>query len=229
MLGGADPGGEGGLGVVGEDGHLDLAERRAGVDAGGDAVDGAAVDGLAGGQDAGVGVEAGVGGQQGGVDVQHAAGPGVDQPGRQDAHVAGQGDPLGARLANGGVQRAFVSLAVRTEGAVVDRAGRDAEALGAREARGGGVVGEDEDDLVGRLRRAGGLNQRLHVAAFAGDKDGDARLHAGRSSPQTKGSSPASKRAPRVAVTSSGAVIRRKPTPQLKVRRSSWSAIPPSR
>ena len=86
--------GQRGRGVVGLDRDPRLTQNRAVVDAFGDQMDRAARFGVAGGEGAGVGVEARIFRQQAGMDVQHPPGPVSDEKGRQQAHVAGQGDDL---------------------------------------------------------------------------------------------------------------------------------------
>ena len=127
---------------------------------------------VAGSQRAGVGVQAGVFGEQARVDVQHPAGPGAGEEGRQDAHVAGEGDQLDALLAQRRIHQLLVRLAVLSERAVIDGQGLDPGGGRGLQAEGGRGVGEDQRDLgrIGRVFRR--RDQSLHVGAATGDEDG---------------------------------------------------------
>src|SRR5579885_3241203 len=65
---------------------------------------------------------------------------------------------------------------------MVDRGDRDSGALGARQAGRVRLVGEDEDDLGGKVRRARRRDQRGHVGAAAGNQDGGALARGQRAS-----------------------------------------------
>jgi uncharacterized membrane protein YoaK (UPF0700 family) len=153
--------------------HAGLIEDRPLIDARRDQVHRAARLRIARLDGPPVGVEARVFRQQGGMDVDHPPGPGLDQKGRQHPHVAGQGDVLRARFTQGGVERALVGLAVGAEGPVIDGQGGHAGLGGEGEALGVRLVGEHEHHPVRAVGGFGGLDQRGHVAAAAGDEDGD--------------------------------------------------------
>ena len=64
--------------------------------------------------------------QQRGVDVEQAAGPLVDEPGREQPHEAGKANDLDAMLLQHALQRALESGAVFSELRVIDDLGGDA-------------------------------------------------------------------------------------------------------
>jgi hypothetical protein len=116
MFLGEDAVGEGLFSVAGEDGDGGLGQDGAFVHDFCDQMDGAAVQGFAGGEDAGMGVEAGIGGEQAGVDVQHFAAPAADQIGGEQAHVAGEADDVDFFRPQDGVDGALMGLAVAAVG-----------------------------------------------------------------------------------------------------------------
>ncbi len=89
---------EGFRGVAGEDGDALLGDDLAGVDVFVDVVDGAAGFFYSGGEGLFPGAEAFEGGEQGGVDVDDAVVVGGEEGVFDDAHVAGEDDPLGLVL-----------------------------------------------------------------------------------------------------------------------------------
>ena len=105
-----------------------------------------------------------------------------------------------------------------------------------------GLLREDADDLGGIVGRLGGLDQRRHVGAAAGDQDRDALRVTGASVPSKvtgssgavderaddRGAARRSRRGCAISRSaSSAATTASMPTPQLKVRSISRSAMPP--
>ena len=108
------------------------------------------------------------------VDIEQAALPAVDEPGREQPHETGKAHELDAMLVQHRLQRALEGSAILCELAVIDDRGRNPGGVRVRKALRIGTVGDDERDLgriVGRLR---GFDQRDHVGAAAGNEDGDA-------------------------------------------------------
>jgi hypothetical protein len=105
--------------------------------------------------------------------VDHPAQPVVDEVVAEDAHEAGKADdvdmPAFERLGHD----IFEHVAA---GELALRQGSRGDAVAGRngQAGRGGAVGEHADDLCGIVGRLGGLDQRLHVRAAAGDEDCDA-------------------------------------------------------
>ncbi len=136
-----DAGGEGFGGVFVEDGDGLLQDDDAVVDGFVDEVDGAAgylgsvVEGLV------LGVEAGEGGEERGVDVEDAVGEGLDEGGRDDAHVAGEADEVDLVVVEAGDHLGVVVGALAAGGG--DGDGGQAEVSGGGEAGGVFDVGED--------------------------------------------------------------------------------------
>src|SRR5262249_34175478 len=100
----------------------------------------------------------------------HAIAPAFDELRCEQAHEAGQADEVDV----GGAQAA-VELGIECEaipvGAMIDHVRGKAEHPGMTQTGGLGIVGHDERDLRRSLRRAAGLDQRLHVAAAPGDEN----------------------------------------------------------
>src|SRR5471030_2289233 len=102
--------------------------------------------------------------QERGMDVEKAVGVARDEPRREDAHEPGEGDPFGRMLRDLSGQRRIETLA----GAVLlipDDRSRHAAGCGDRETRSLRPVAD-----YGRNRQAG-VEDRLHIAAAAGDED----------------------------------------------------------
>lgn len=94
VLFGEDAGGEGGGGVLVEDGDCALEDDDAIVYLFVDEVNGAAGDFCAEVEGLGLGFEAGEAGEQAGVHVEDAVGEGLDEGRGDDAHVAGEADEV---------------------------------------------------------------------------------------------------------------------------------------
>jgi hypothetical protein len=105
------------------------------------------------------------------MDIDHAVAPGGDEARRQQPHEAGEADELGARRLERAVEGA-VELGARGVVAMRHDRGADAGGRGAGEAGRRGLIRQHQHDLGRRIGRAAGLDQRLHVAAAAGDQDG---------------------------------------------------------
>src|SRR5215211_79236 len=206
----------------------------------------AAVDAHAGLERPPVRVEAREQRQQRRMDVQHPSGPAVDEPRRQDAHEAGTAEELDAMRQKLPIERALEGLALRISLVVDDcgcnpGGGRPCEAFRFRPVR-------DRQGDFGRIaRRLGGLDQRRHVRAAAGNEDGDAALSGRRqcqilnppvvrtgsrsgaamTSPMRTGFSPAAPNASATCSSSAVPTMAIMPMPQLKVRSISAAATPP--
>ena len=94
-----------------------------------------------------MGVQSGKRRQQARVDVQHAALPGLDQEGCQQAHVPAEADEFRASLTQQGVDRPLMRLPVTLEGPVIHDRGRDGARGGEDQAGGIGTIGEHQDDF----------------------------------------------------------------------------------
>ncbi len=192
----------------------------------------------AGGERPLVRVQAGEGGQQRGVDVQHAAGPAVHEPGRQQPHVAGEAHQLDTVRGQHAVHRALVRLAVAAERAVVDRRGRHPGLPRPVQRRGGGLVGQHQRDR-GREGRVGAARSRAPCccpvrwparrrAGGAGSPRCSTARRAGAASvrPMANTVSPAaSSRAVAAAASSTTSAM---PMPQLNTRSISSGATAPA-
>src|SRR5690606_3717580 len=120
--------------------------------------------------------------------------------------------------------------------------GGNAVAGSESEAGCGGLVGQHADDFGRVIGSLGGLDQRGHVGAAAGNQDGDlAAAHSASlpvkvtgsslrsvSLPTTAAVSPEAVRLSTSLSASSGATATSMPTPQLKVRSISRSLMPPT-
>src|SRR5215218_7439802 len=209
-------------------------------------MDRAAVDAYAGLERPPMRVKAGEQRQQRRMDVQHPSGPAVDEPRRQDAHEAGKAEELDAMRQKLSVERALQSLALRID-LVVDDRGCDPGGRRPREAFRVRPV-RDHQRVLGRvLRRLGGLYQRRHVRAAAGNEDGDTALSGRRqcqilkppvvrtgspsgaatTSPMRTGFCPAATNAAATCSSSAVPTMAIMPMPQLKVRSISAAATPP--
>src|ERR1700722_20229234 len=210
-------------------------------------MDGGAMPLHAGCQCTAVGVQAFELRQQCRMNVQHAAAPARDEPRRQQPHETGEADQIEAGGGQGVVERAFERLAVSAERPVIDDRSRDTRLLRARETRGIGLIGQDQNDLRRIIRCLGRLDECRHVRAAAGDQYGNALF--GHAPGQTRSSCPRKPTpAPSFAVTTSprstqvspfaakhsiagsaaaGSSTATMPMPQLKVRSISASVILP--
>jgi len=137
-----------------------------------DEVDGAAgnlgsvVEGLV------LGVEAGEGGEQRGVDVEDAVGKGLDEGGRDDAHVAGEADEVDVVVIEAGDHFGVVVGTFAAGGG--DDDGGEAEVSGGGEAGGVFDVGEDYGDFG--VQEAMGIDGAVdgeEVRASAGEEDAE--------------------------------------------------------
>ena len=140
-----DAGGEGFVGVGAFYGDSALDDDDAVVDLLVDEVDGAAgdldavVEGLV------LGVESGEGGQERGVDIDDAVGVGLDESGRDDAHVACEADEVDLVLVKAGDELGVLGVAGAAGGG--DAEGGEAQFAGGLEAFGVFAVGEDDGDF----------------------------------------------------------------------------------
>ena len=105
------------------------------------------------------------------MDVQHPAFPGGNKRFAKDAHISGERDKVGARLAHRRVHDRIVIGAGQT----LVRAGEGSDALGRGKLQAGGfgIIGGDEDDLKRTARRLRRVQQRCHIRAAARQQDGD--------------------------------------------------------
>jgi len=175
VLGDLDAGVECGGGVAGEDGDALLRDDFAGVDVLIDVVDGAAGFSYAGGERLFPGAQALERREQRRMDVDDAMGEGVEERFLDDAHVAGEDDPLGTVLAQKLDQRDFAFRAeLGLERRREQRGSGEAISRGVLEDDGVRDVAGDEDDFGVELSRENRLLQRDKVAAFAGTEDGEA-------------------------------------------------------
>ena len=113
-------------------------------------------------------VDAGIGRQQRRVNIDQLAAVALDEMVGEDAHEARQCDHVGRmavyRCGQCGIEGCAVRIVpVRHDG------GRDAVRLGDLQSLRIGAVADDRRDAAGQVR----LQQRLHVAATAGDEDDD--------------------------------------------------------
>ena len=116
-------------------------------------------------------IEPGIGGQQRGVDIEHASLPAPDEAGRQDAHVPRQHDILRAGIARRPFHGRIVVFAGHAR--VRQREGWDSFGPGQRKRGGGGIVGCDKCDFIGRTGQAAGIKQCRHIGARARHEHGD--------------------------------------------------------
>jgi hypothetical protein len=167
VLLGEDAAGEG-VGVVcGQNRDGALEDDDAVVEVLVDEMDGTAGDGYAVVEGLLLGVEAGKGGEQGGVDVEDAVGKGVDEFGREQAHVAGETNEIDIGGAKVGEHVAVV-IGARAASGDADLGGQ-AEVASGLDAGGVSDVGEDERDFgVGELAGADVAGDGEEVGAAAG-------------------------------------------------------------
>ena len=156
--------------------HRALDDDRARIHLGDDEMHAGAVNLDPGGDRARVRIEPLEGGQQRRVDVEHAAGPVPDEPRRQQPHEAGEADEIDAVCFEHRLHRALERLAVLAMRGVIDDRGRHPGGAGVQQAAGIGTVRQNERDLRREGLRPGGLDQRGHVGAAAGNEDGNAFL-----------------------------------------------------
>ena len=149
--------------------HDALRNNRAAVQLGCNKMDGAASNTAAGFKGAFVGMQAGEGGEDGRVDVDQAVLVMGAEFGREDAHKACEDDQI-RLIGIDFLHHGLVESKAAGEVFVVEAVGNDA-ALGCPSQTGSGfAVAEDGGDAgVGN----GGIDDGLHIAAAAGDKDND--------------------------------------------------------
>src|SRR5208282_3503180 len=181
------------------------------------------------------------------MNVEHAAGPAPNEPGRQQPHESGEAhqiDPVGRKLR---IERAFERLALFAKRRVIDDRGGDAFRARTGEARSLGSIRGDEHDFGRIVFRLGRLDQRRHIRSTAGDEHGDALLahapHQERSrrprksmraspfaatiSPSRTTVSPFAVNCSRAAAAAFASSTATMPMPQLKVRNISCSLTSP--
>lgn len=120
-----------------------------------------------------LGVDAGKGREQAGVDVEDAPRKGRHEIRREQAHVAGQADPIDARPAQGGDQLRLVAGAIGLA-AVGDGERRQPALPRPVEAGGRRHVAGDQGDLGRQLAPQHGVVQRQEVAAAPREQDAEA-------------------------------------------------------
>ena len=98
----------------------------------------------------------------------------LDEPGAEDPHEAREHDEIRlVRSEQRGQRGVVVGALLAAHGAEVQRF--DAGGARALEAASGAAVADDGHDLGAELLGPRGVDQRLQIAAFAGDQHGDAR------------------------------------------------------
>ena len=110
------------------------------------------------------------------MNVEHAPFEAVREDGRQNAHEAREHHEVGL-VGGDEVAQGLVELFARGEGLVIKRHGFDAVIAGRDEALGFGTVRNHGADIgadrFGPAFRAGALENRLEIAAAAGNQNDD--------------------------------------------------------
>ena len=106
------------------------------------------------------------------MDVEDPAAEGGHEIRREQAHVAGEADPLGARLPQGGDHLLLVGPPARLP-FVGDRHRREAQLARPRQPRRLRDVARHQDDPRRHLAALDGGVQGQEVAAAPGEEDGD--------------------------------------------------------
>src|SRR5574343_1174401 len=119
-----------------------------------------------------VGMQAGEGWQQRGVDIHQAAFVVAHEAFAEDTHEAGEDDQIGRKTVDALGQRGIEGLAPG-EGLVVDVMRGDAGLGCCLQALGIRPVADHGGDVDGQIAGVAGGDQRLHVAATAGNQDDD--------------------------------------------------------
>src|SRR5690606_22716874 len=211
-----------------------LAPDRAALEFWRDLVHGGTMDGHAGRKNTRVGVQTGKERQDRGMDVEYPSLTPGDEIRRQHAHEPRETDDLGSGAVELPVEGGLETGAVR-KGTVIEGDGGNPGAGGTRES---GHFGAVRDDDAGTRRMRPVLHvgdEGRHVGAAARDQDRDgnpahARVRPGWlvTWPSGRTSSPSARRRSVSAAARSGAATTTMPMPQLKVRRSSASAMRPA-
>src|SRR5690606_3884391 len=207
----------------------------------GDVVDGAAMLGGAISNGAGMGVEPLIGGEQRGMDVDHPAGPAIDEVLAQDAHEAGEADDVHFPAFEHHGHGVFEHLAGNE--LALGQGGRGQALGGGNFQTGcGSAIGQYTNDFSGIVCRLRSSDERGHVRSAPGDEYADPLAAHSLSAPRKVTASPVrSVRAPTMAAVSpealrlstsfsasAGLTATSMPTPQLKVRSISRSSMPPT-
>lgn len=108
------------------------------------------------------------------MNIEHAALPSLDEFRGEKAHEAGKTNNIDAVFFEHRLQHALEPRAVLAKYGVIDDIGRNSG--GARDQQAASVwpIGKDQDDFGGVVPVFCGLDQRCHVGAAAGYKNGDA-------------------------------------------------------
>src|SRR6185312_6565397 len=183
------------------------------------------------------------------MDVDHPADPWRQRLAIEDAHEAGQHQPLGAAGADAGEQVQIERTSVRIT-TWIECQGGDVGRFGQSQRTCAGLVAADQHELDRQLATLARIEQRGKIAAAPGGEHGDAwqwrghRQRCGRSdqpirtrsspcagtiSPITELARPCFASSADAAATASRGRITVKPMPQLKVRHISSRATLPSR
>ena len=153
-----------------------LRDDAAGIDLVTDEVHGRPMDTHARGERLRVRFQPGETGQQRRMDVDHATRVWPNKSGREHTHEARQNDQRRLMPIDFRRERAIEVIA-RSEVEMIDDRCRDTGAPGDFEARRIGPVADDGPDggiqLIAPVLMVGRLQQRLNVAAAAGDQDND--------------------------------------------------------
>jgi hypothetical protein len=167
-----DAGGEGFFGVALQHRHGALNDDRAGVELGGHEVHGDATHLHTVRERLPLRVQSGERGKQRGVDVHDCVGERRDEPGAYTSHEPRQADHVHVVRAELVHQRAIVVVARRPP-AMVEDGGLDAGQAGAIEPAGPGHVRDHDGDRRLEAAVRHGVDERLEIAAAAGDQDAE--------------------------------------------------------
>ena len=158
-----------------ENRHAGLHDDRAGIELAGDEVHGRSGDLHAVPERLLLGIDAGERRQQRRMDVEHGVRKRVEQPRADQTHETGEADEADAALAQF-LRQPRVEIVARGELAMADDERFDARVAGEVEPTGVGAVRDDDRDARVELAARDRGDQRLKIAAAAGDEHAEAAL-----------------------------------------------------
>ena len=152
-----------------EDWHARLHDDRAGIELAGDEVHGRPGDLHAMPERLLLRIDAGERRQQRRMDVEHGVGKRVEQPRADQAHEAGEADQADLAVAQL-LRKPRVEIVAGSEVAMADDERFDARAAREVEPTGIGAVRDDDDDARVELAALDRGDERLEIAAAAGNE-----------------------------------------------------------